>query len=248
MLWCPHVRGFIDLHCHWVVAIDDGVRTTADAVALLAGLHAAGFDRVVATPHMRPGMFDNTKADLQAAYAATRRDIATAPGLPATLDLASEHFFDDVVFDRFMAGEVLPYPGGHAALVEISPRLFPAHLEHRFFDLMRKGIRPVLAHPERYEPVWKDIKVLERIVDGGTVLLLDVAALAGKYGKAPRRAAEALLEAGFYYAACSDAHKPADVASVKEGIEELEDIAGEEEAEFLLREGPTHILEGRVEV
>jgi protein-tyrosine phosphatase len=241
------MRGFIDLHCHWIADIDDGVRTPDESVALLRALREAGFDHVVATPHMRPGMFDNTRTDLESAYARTRAAIDGAKGLPARLDLASEHYFDDVVFDRFMSGDVLPYPGGHAALVELDPRLFPARLEYRFFDLMRKSLRPVLAHPERYAPVWKDIHVLDSLVAGGAVLLLDVAALAGKYGRAPRRAAEKLVHEGYYYAACSDSHKPSDVADVMRGIEELEEIAGEEEVEVLFVEGPTPILEGRVE-
>ena len=47
------MTGYIDLHCHWVVGIDDGVRTAADSRALLAGLAGAGFGKVIATPHMR---------------------------------------------------------------------------------------------------------------------------------------------------------------------------------------------------
>src|SRR5436190_1406149 len=102
------MRGFIDLHCHWVAGIDDGARTTEDTVALLTGLREIGFDRVVATPHMRPGMFDNARGDLEAAYARTCRAIAAAPGLPE-LGLSSEHFFDDVVYQRFLDGQALPY-------------------------------------------------------------------------------------------------------------------------------------------
>lgn len=240
------MRGFIDLHCHWIVGVDDGVRTLDDSYALLTGLHAIGFDHVVATPHMRPGMFDNTRAHLERAYAETRAALEGRSGLPA-LSLSSEHFFDDVVFERFMSADVLPYPGGKAALVEFDPRAFPTHLEHRFFDLMRRGIRPVIAHPERYAPVWKSAKSLDTYLDVGAVLLLDVAALSGKYGRAARRAAEELVKEGYYYAACTDAHGPADVKEVERGFAALEELAGEEELEFLFVEGPTHILEGRVE-
>ena len=35
---------------------------------MLRGLKGAGFDTVVATPHMRPGMFDNDRAALQGAF------------------------------------------------------------------------------------------------------------------------------------------------------------------------------------
>jgi protein-tyrosine phosphatase len=240
------MRGFIDLHCHWVAGIDDGARSIDDSVAMLRGLRSVGFDRVCATPHMRPGMFDNTAADLRAAYEATCRALHGVSELPEVM-LSSEHWFDDVVFQRLVEGHALPYPGGHSVLVEITPRSFPVQLSARFFDLRRRRLRPVLAHPERYEPVWRDVVVLDPLVDGGTVLLLDVASLAGKYGRAPRKAAEALVEGGYYYAACSDAHKPSDVDDVKRGIAALFDMVGQEEATFLLAEGPLHILEGRVE-
>src|SRR5678815_1838742 len=101
---CAAMRGFIDLHSHWVAAIDDGARTPADSIALLRALFEAGFSTVVATPHMRPGMFDNTADDLRRAFERTRAALP-GEGLPA-LCLASEHFFDDVVFDRIVGGVV----------------------------------------------------------------------------------------------------------------------------------------------
>jgi protein-tyrosine phosphatase len=240
------MRGFVDLHSHWVAAIDDGVRDVEGSLALIRALAEAGFDTIVATPHMRPGMFDNTADDLRGAYAATRTALAAAKGLPE-LHLASEHFFDDIVFQRILGGAALPYPGGHAVLVEFPSHAFPLRVADRFFDLMRRRVRPVIAHPERYEPVWSDPAVLDPLLDGGAVLLLDVASLAGKYGRAPRKAAERLVEAGYYQAACSDAHGAKDVKDVKAGIAKLFDQAGKEEATFLLTEGPREILEGRVE-
>ena len=41
---------------------------------------------------------------------------------PARVALSSEHFFDDVVFQRLLDGEALPYPGGKAVLVEFPER------------------------------------------------------------------------------------------------------------------------------
>jgi protein-tyrosine phosphatase len=211
---------------------------------MLRALRGVGFDHVVATPHMRPGMFDNTSEDLAKAFQASCEALAGEPNLPR-LDLSSEHWLDDVVFERVRSGLGAPYPGGHAALFELAPGPFPPRLANHFYELTRRKLRPVLAHPERYEPVWKDPDVLEPLVDVGVLLQLDVAALAGKYGRAPRRAAERLLEEGAYYLACSDAHKPSDVEEVKLGIETLFKQAGAEEATFLLREGPLGILSGR---
>jgi protein-tyrosine phosphatase len=238
------VRGYTDLHSHWVAAIDDGVRTPDEGEALLRGLYAAGFSTVVATPHMRPGMFDNDKDSLTAAYERTRATFpAGAKDLP-TVHLASEHFFDDIVFRRLVSGQGLPYPGGKSVLIELSPQAFPAFLQHRLFDVRRAGLRVVIAHPERYQPVWKDLTCLEPLLDAGVRLLLDLCSLVGKYGRAAQRAAEELLEEEAYDAACSDAHKPADVAAVEKSLKRLEALAGPEGLEKLLAQGPNRILAG----
>jgi protein-tyrosine phosphatase len=236
------VRGFVDLHCHWVAAIDDGAKTPDEGLAMLRALRSAGFDEVVATPHMRPGMFDNDRPDLERAFGAMHPILdAAGEGLPQ-VHLASEHFFDDVVFGRIVRGEALPYPGGKAVLVELGQGPFPMRLQHRFFDVKRVGLTPVLAHPERYEPVWKDDACLDPLLDAGAHLLLDVCALVGKYGRAPQRAAETLLEEDAYEAACSDSHKPRDVDEVVRAIERLHELVGPQEAGRLLRDGPRGIL------
>ena len=244
MLRHQGVRGFVDLHCHWVAAIDDGARTPDEGLAMLHGLHEAGFDVVVATPHMRPGMFDNDRPGLERAFTAMQPNLSAARVSLPTVHLASEHFFDDVVFGRLVRGEALPYPGGRCILVELGQGPFPLRLPHRFFDVRRAGLVPVLAHPERYDPVWKDDTCLDPLLDAGAHLLLDVCALVGKYGRAPQRAAEKLLEDDAYEAACSDAHKPRDVEIVVQAIERLEALVGAEEAERLLSDGPRGILAG----
>ncbi len=250
------MRGFVDLHCHWIADIDDGARSVEDGLAMLRGLRRVGFDVVVATPHMRPGMFDNDRAVLLSAFARMAPHLARAPaGELPDVHLASEHFFDDVVFARLVRGEGLPYPhvprggGGPArpkrgVLVELPPQAFPPQLAHRLFDLGRAGLRPVLAHPERYQPVWKDDRCLDPLLDAGAALLLDVCALVGKYGRAAQKAAEKLLDDEAYEAACSDAHRPADVDVVAEAIAALEERVGRAEAERLLGDGPRGLLAG----
>lgn len=256
------MRGFVDLHCHWIAGIDDGVRLAAEGIELLRRLKAAGFDLVVATPHMRPGMFENDRRALERAFAKMCPLLVGRDDLP-DVHLASEHFLDDVVFARLLKGGGLPYPDlkppsklpapvatnagvygreKRSVLVELNPQGFPAQLQHRFFDLGRAGLRPVVAHPERYQPVWEDDACLDPLLDAGACLLLDVCSLIGKYGRASKRAAEKLLEEEAYEAACSDAHRPDDAEQVVEAISTLERRVGVPEAERLLRDGPRGIL------
>jgi protein-tyrosine phosphatase len=233
--------GFIDLHCHWVAAIDDGARTPEQGIEMLRRLQKVGFAKVVATPHMRPGMFDNDKPALERAYAAM---LETLPkDLPET-SLASEHFFDDVVFGRLKSGAGLPYGAGKSVLVELNPQQFPIALPARLVDLRRAGLKPVIAHPERYAPAWKDTESLQPLLDAGACLLLDVCALVGKYGAQPQRTAEALLEEDAYEAACSDAHRPEDADITATAIARLRKLTGDDETDRLMRRGPESILLG----
>jgi protein-tyrosine phosphatase len=237
------MSGYIDLHCHYVPGIDDGAPSAADGLSMLRGLSALGFSRVLATPHTRPGMFDNTNATIRDAFERFKASLSGATGLPQ-LDLSSEHYFDDVVFQRLLAGEGLPYPGGRAVLLEFYQIDFPPMVQHRMADLRARGLLPVIAHPERYQCLWRDPEILERMVDSGSAALLDIASLVGKYGRKTQECAEELLERGLYHAACSDAHRPADVAEVALGIARLRDMYDDEEVSFMLREGPETLLAG----
>jgi protein-tyrosine phosphatase len=239
------VPGYIDLHCHYVPGIDDGARQPSESLAMLRALADAGFARVIATPHMRPGMFDNTRADLQRAFSAFSATLAGERDLPE-LGLSSEHYFDEIVFARLLAGDALPYPGGRAVLLEFYEIDFPPYVDERLFDLRRRQLLPVIAHPERYRCLWQAPETLERLVDAGAAALLDSAALVGKYGRRVQACAETLLERGLYHAACSDAHRPADVAEVRRGIARIAQLYGNDEVEFLLREGPTALLAGEL--
>lgn len=237
------MSGFIDLHCHYVPGIDDGAASHADGVAMLRGLRGLGFEQVVATPHTRPGMFDNTRASISAAFAQFQAALPADPGLPE-LALSSEHYFDEVVFQRLLLGDGLPYPGGKALLLEFYQIDFPPLIQHRLFDLRARGFLPVIAHPERYQCLWRRPDKLEELVDSGSAALLDVAALIGKYGRKTQECAEELLDRGLYHAACSDAHRPSDIAEVGRGIERLRALYDDDEVSFLLREGPQSLLLG----
>lgn len=236
------MAGFVDLHCHWVAGVDDGAPTSDVSRAMLEGLAELGFERVIATPHMRPALFDNQTGDLRAAYERTcgALDVGALPAL----DLSCEHFFDEVVYRRLRSGDGLPYPGGAAVLLEFYESSFPASVDRLLSELRRDGLTPVIAHPERYHALWDQPDILDRLLDVGAVALLDVAALVGKYGSRPRRCAELLLERGAYHAACSDAHRPEDIREVGRGMKLVRERYGETELGKLFREGPLEILAG----
>ncbi|MCA9576891.1 MAG: CpsB/CapC family capsule biosynthesis tyrosine phosphatase [Polyangiales bacterium] len=237
--------GYVCLHLHYLPDIDDGVKSLEAGVALCRGLGELGFTQLVTTPHIRSGLFENRKPGLEAAFAAFA-EATGGEGLP-TLGLGAEHHLDDIVWTLLDTGQGVPYPGGHAVLIELPEAHLPSGLGDRFFRLRVRGTRVVLAHPERYRPFFDRTHELDPLLDAGALPLLDVMSLIGHYGKAPQRAAERMLDEGTYYAACTDAHKPEDVAHVARGIARLTELVGAAEATELLSTNPRHILSGTAE-
>lgn len=237
--------GFVDLHCHPLPGVDDGVQSAEEGAALLAGLRSIGFETVVATPHVRSGLWDNRLSTRAAALAvlAPALDAAKARGtaLPELL-LAGEHMFDDVLHGLLQQGEALTYPGGGAALVEFPYDALPMRADFQLWRMGKGGVRPVVAHPERYTPVQQSDETMEQIAGAGAWALLDVMSLVGAYGRRAQATAERLVDQRAYVAACSDAHKPSDVPVVREAIEVLRRRMGDAEVERLLTEGPRKVL------
>jgi protein-tyrosine phosphatase len=239
----PKMSGFIDLHCHWLPGVDDGAATLTEANDILGGLRTIGFARVFATPHMRPGLFDNSAEELRDCYRAVCGELSDNTRLPE-LALGAEHFYDDVNHRRLLSGHALPYPGERAALIEFRNTDFPHRIEEHLAELGRARIRPVIAHPERYRPLWESPAPLENLLDVGAATLLDVAALVGKYGAKAKRTAEALLDLGLYHAACTDTHHPKDLRDVDSGLSWIAKHYGDDELSRLFIHGPLCLLAG----
>ena len=235
--------GYVDLHSHYLPAVDDGVSSFEEGLELCRGLHSIGYERVVATPHIRTAMFDNRAPDLRSEFERFTEQASAESGMPQT-GLGAEHYCDDVFLRLFEGDQALTYPGGKALLIEFPAEQIPHSVEQIIFRMTLKGVAPVLAHPERYRPLFRKTEAIERMLQMGVLPLLDLMSLQGKYGRRPRRAAERMLEEEVYAGACSDAHKPQDVERVQQAIDRLIELIGAREAARLLSDGPRAILQG----
>jgi len=220
---------------------------------MLGGLGELGFEHVVATPHMRPGLFENDRDALRKAYQRMLPELESGTSLPR-VSLASEHFFDDTVVGRIRRGEALPYSPERDALgprtsgpvlVEFTDLVPSTPILRQLFRLQAEGYTPVIAHPERYRAAWTRPELVVEWVEAGCLALLDLCALVGKYGAEPKRTALRLLELEAYDAACSDAHRPSDIPLMGAALEALDRLAGRAEVDFLLGSGPRAILHGQ---
>jgi protein-tyrosine phosphatase len=237
--------GYVDLHAHFLPALDDGSPDLDTSLAMLRGLADIGYERVTATPHQYAHRYLPERAAIDAAFA-TVSARARAASIPLALSLAAENMWDEVFHGRWGDGSFPRYDGGTAFLFELRPNEPPVNFEPMLFQLQLKGYRPVMAHPERYAVFWDDPERLERIAAAGCALLVDLGALTGYHGRHQMKAGRKLVESGLAHAVASDAHGLHDVEVAREGIEWIRKKLGLDAVTRLCDENPRRILAGQV--
>ncbi len=238
------MAGYVDLHLHIIPNVDDGVRSLDESLQVCKGLKRLGYDHLVTTPHIRRRMFENSKEGLEQAFQAFSAAVASEPDMPA-LSLSAEHHCDEGFLELFEKGQLLPYPGKHALLIEFANEALPLHFEQLAFRIRLQRMTPVIAHPERYVPLFKRTDPIDRLLEQDVLFQLDLMSLSGKYGRSAKNAAERMLEEGVYAIAASDCHRTEDIDRTAEAIERLKDLVGDEEADLLLGVNPRRLLQGQ---
>ncbi len=235
---------YVDLHSHFLPALDDGAKDLPMSLEMVSALASLGFEVLTATPHQRANKFMPTRTDIDSAYKTVGHEVAGAfPQLQ--LGLAAENFWDDVFRQRLMEGGLPCYPSGKSFLFEFDPRLMPPMIEQQLFQIRLSRRLPVMAHPERYVEVQNDIGRAE-VLGRTAALVVDLGALDGAHGRAEKKTARKLMESGFVHAVTSDIHTAEDQRSIAAGMAWITKRLGPGSLDRLLDENPRRILAGEL--
>src|SRR6516165_5491854 len=74
----------IDLHCHLLPGIDDGSKDLAMSLAMARLASADGISTIACTPHILPGIYNNSGPAIRSAVARLTESIVEA-GIPIAL-------------------------------------------------------------------------------------------------------------------------------------------------------------------
>lgn len=214
----------LDLHNHVLFGLDDGCRNPEESRALAEEVVALGHQGLVATPHIRPGIFDNNPAGIRKRRDETRPIVE---GVGLELWLGAEYFFDEHFLEAAKAKALLTLgESSRYVLTEFPQARLPLRWEEVIYEVRLRGYIPVIAHPERCLGVSENPdRALEGFRRGGVLLQLDLGSLIGHYGRDAKKTAEKLVKAGAYHAAAGDLHRSGDPEKIlgpaKKALEKL---------------------------
>lgn len=228
----------IDLHCHILPGLDDGAKSMDESIAMARIAAEDGVHTIVATPHIREHVYP---VDFLLAMVAelnrqlTGHDIAVTiiPGGDVFAMLPLEQI------DKYRIGGT-PY-----VLVEFPYSHIPASAGEILFQLVLRGLRPIITHPERNPSVLRDPQVLLDLLGEDILVQITADSLVGRFGREEQSCALHLLRQKAVHIIASDAHSVVGrVPKLSQGVQVAAKVVGREAALRLVRDNPGAVLAG----
>jgi protein-tyrosine phosphatase len=247
------MSGIVDFHSHLLPAVDDGARHLTHSIDSLKAFAAQGVTTCVTTPHFdasltrvperlaaRLAEFDRAWEALLAEVAMSEGATTKEPQLPA-LARGTEVMLDEP--DPDLSDSRIRLNGGAFVLCEFPMLQLPPNAQYAIENLIRRGWRPIVAHPERYRNLDSRFSGLARLREAGALFQMNAGSLLGMHGDAPERVARQLLGLGWIDYLSSDHHARGAPATAR-ALEVLCEHGGEAQAARLSVENPQRMLVG----
>ena len=196
-----------DLHCHILPGVDDGARDMEESLAMFRAARSVGITSITCTPHCRDPYFDYLPM-----WRAFRAFESAVHRIDEGFDLQMGF---EVNYAKLMElgldwAERLHYDGSNEFLLELEVGARSSRYgdyERTIWELQGLGYDVIIAHPERYVAIQRDIGLAEELVHMGCKLQASTDFLKGGRLGHERRPALRMVKAGLYTYFASDAHR-----------------------------------------
>jgi protein-tyrosine phosphatase len=239
----------IDIHNHLLDGMDDGPRHREQTLEMCRIAYEDGIRTIVATPHCFDGRFVHDPESIRAAVQGLNEELGTLkirlnvlPGMEARVAGNLAQNLDD--------GKLLPLNGGSHVLLEFHPVHVPVGFENLVREFLNRGMRVILAHPEKNLVIQKNpsylYKLCARFEPWSILTQITADSLTGEGGFWASRTAKILLKHGLAHLVATDAHSPdRRPPRLSSAVRKAAKIVGEEKAAHMVQGIPLAVLEGK---
>lgn len=195
-----------DLHSHVLYGIDDGARTIDESIEILSEAAESGIKKIMLTPHFSIGNNVGEFVSLRNEKAEKLKKAAKEANIDIELKLGAEVYITDELFTEDKL-ELLLLGDSKVMLSEfkyhsLSREKFIGYID----EILKWGIQPIVAHPERYSYLWGDKLLLEAVIERDVLLQVNAVSLFEDSEEGDF--ARFLVDNNIAYAIGSDIHRP----------------------------------------
>ena len=238
----------VDIHAHILPGIDDGSANLRISLEMAEMAVKSGVRIIAATPHSSVfGRHNNFWGEELEKRVSEFKNALEKEKIPLKVVPGMEIFGTAEVPEFLEKGSMIGLNGSKYPLIEFPFSDYADEATDILYDVLSIGMRPVVAHPERYIYAQSDPKILNQWTRMGCLLQVNKGSLLGKFGKNEQDLSLALIERGFAFVVASDAHSSVMRTTwMSEARALVEEEFSKETAKALFESNPMKIIKNEI--
>ena len=212
----------VDLHCHLLPGIDDGSKNMDISLRLAREATENGVTHALLTPHHMNGRYVNHKQDVIRRTKEFQEQLQSH-NIPLWVFPGQEVRINGQLLEALDEDDILfADTGNRYLMLEFPDDNVPHYTNRMIFDLQKRGITPVIVHPERNTKIMAKPELLYQLLEKGCLSQITASSYVGAFGKKVENFSRQLIEAGQGYVFASDAHDlPSRKYEMRQAFEKL---------------------------
>ncbi len=196
----------IDIHHHLLFGLDDGAPDLDTSLAMVDMAQRDGITHIVCTPHAN-GHYVFSPEENAARLAEIETQYRKCAGASITFGLGCDfHLSFDNIEDALQYPTRYTLNAKNYLLVEFPDFAIPQNMAQVFYEMLLRGITPILTHPERNQTLIREPERMKEWIRMGCRVQVTAGSVLGRFGKAAQRSAEQLLRNRWVHFLATDAH------------------------------------------
>lgn len=196
----------IDIHNHILFDIDDGSPDIDTSVEMCRDAYENGYRSIVVTPHFTDYNHIDEFINERDYKVSELQRVLNIEDIPITVKRGAELFLSDKILNASNLDD-LTINNSRYMLCEFPLGPFNINRGLLWIDeLIDRGYTPILAHPERYIEIHRNLHIIDELLDRDVVFQVNIDSLIGKNGPMAQKLSVDFVCRGFAQLIGTDAH------------------------------------------
>lgn len=196
---------YFDVHIHLLPGVDDGAKTMDITKQMLIKAYQQGVRYLIATPHYISGS-TNTTVEERKMILEEVNILAKSIAPDLTVAMGNELYYSESILKDLQEGRAATLCDSDYCLVEFGTNIPYKELYRAMRRVVEAGYRPILAHVERYDSLYKEVDRIKELISLGVYIQMNTESLMGGLMDGHASYCRKLLMQGMVHLLGSDAH------------------------------------------
>lgn len=233
----------IDIHSHIIPNVDDGARSVEETFNILKEAQEAGFTDVILTSHFLLNYYETNAQEL-IFWKEKLQEVLKKQETKINLHSGMEIYITNQMEELLENKKILTLANSRYMLIELPLATNVKYFDYVVYYLEAKGIKPIIAHPERYKCVQKDPDIVEEYIEKGCLIQCNYGSIVNLYGREAEKTIKTLLKRNQVHFLGSDVHREnGTYLIILDAIKKIRKIIGENKINELTTINPKKILQ-----